>query len=43
LRGFTEPELAALVRDVTGVTPHIRHGSFWRLSATWSRAVVTLP
>ena len=43
LRGFTGPELAALVRDVTGITPHIRRGSFWRLSATWNRAAVKLP
>lgn len=43
LRGFTESELATLVRDVTGVTPRIRLGSFWRLSATWSKATVKLP
>jgi SAM-dependent methyltransferase len=40
LRGFTGPELSALVRDVTGVTPHLRHGAFWRLSATWSKTRV---
>lgn len=35
LRGFTAEELAALVRDATGVTPRIRRGVFWRLTATW--------
>jgi SAM-dependent methyltransferase len=37
LRGFTARELAALVQDVTGVTPRIRRGVFWRLSATWEK------
>lgn len=35
LRGFTPDELTRLVRDVTGVTPRVRRGVFWRLSATW--------
>lgn len=43
LRGFTGSELAALVRDVTGATPHIQRGSFWRLSATWSKGGVRVP
>ena len=34
-RGFTATELRDLVRGVTGVTPVIRRGVFWRLSATW--------
>jgi ubiquinone/menaquinone biosynthesis C-methylase UbiE len=34
-RGFTADELRDLVRGVTGVTPVIRRGLFWRLSATW--------
>lgn len=37
LRGFTVGELTTLVRDVTGVTPRVRSGAFWRLSATWRR------
>lgn len=35
-RGFTDDELRGLVREVTGVTPRIRRGMFWRLSATWA-------
>lgn len=35
-RGFTGGELRALVREVTGVTPVIRRGMFWRVSATWA-------
>lgn len=35
LRGFTPDELAHLVRDVTGITPRVRLGVFWRVSATW--------
>lgn len=35
-RGFTAEELRDLVREVTGVTPVIRRGMFWRLSATWA-------
>jgi SAM-dependent methyltransferase len=35
LRGFTVPELAALVRDSTGVTPRIFTGLFWRVGALW--------
>ena len=40
LRGFTGPELSAMVRDVTGVTPRLRQGAFWRLSVTWRKARV---
>ena len=36
LRGFTGEELQELVRHATGQLPHVRHGRFWRLSATWS-------
>jgi SAM-dependent methyltransferase len=36
-RGFTPGELGALVRDATGVTPRVRRGLFWRLTAAWSR------
>jgi 2-polyprenyl-3-methyl-5-hydroxy-6-metoxy-1,4-benzoquinol methylase len=35
LRGFTADELEALVIQATGITPLVRHGVFWRLSATW--------
>lgn len=35
LRGFQREELARLVRDVTGATPLVRPGLFWRLTATW--------
>ena len=35
LRGFTPNELAAIVRDVTGVTPTVRRGVFWRVTAEW--------
>lgn len=34
-RGFTVSELATLVREVTGVTPRMRRGAFWRVTATW--------
>ncbi len=34
-RGFTPRELRQLVTEVTGVTPTIRRGLFWRISATW--------
>jgi SAM-dependent methyltransferase len=34
-RGFTVPELEALVREATGATPVMRRGIFWRVSATW--------
>lgn len=34
-RGFTAGELGALIREVTGVTPEVRGGIFWRLTATW--------
>ncbi|MEX2178417.1 MAG: methyltransferase domain-containing protein [Gemmatimonadaceae bacterium] len=36
-RGFTMQELATLVRGVTGITPHVRGGVFWRLTATWEK------
>ncbi|HET9453868.1 MAG TPA: methyltransferase domain-containing protein [Gemmatimonadaceae bacterium] len=36
-RGFTADELRALVREVTGVTPVVRRGIFWRLAATWPK------
>lgn len=39
LRGFTAAELEALVVETTGVRPHVRHGVFWRLSATWHTSV----
>lgn len=42
LRGFTGAELRELVRDVTGVTPDVRRGMFWRLSATWPTGVGTI-
>ena len=35
LRGFTTAELRELTRSVTGVTPTMRRGMFWRVSATW--------
>lgn len=35
LRGFTERELATLVREATGAQPLIRRGRFWRVSAVW--------
>lgn len=35
-RGFTAGELRSLIREVTGVTPTVRGGVFWRLSATWT-------
>lgn len=35
-RGFTADELRALIREVTGVTPEVRRGMFWRLTATWA-------
>jgi SAM-dependent methyltransferase len=38
LRGFTAHELAAMVRDVTGSTPVVRRGAFWRVSVTWKCA-----
>lgn len=37
LRGFTGVELATLVRDVTGITPRVQRGAFWRVSATWRK------
>jgi hypothetical protein len=35
LRGFTVPELSSLVRDSTGVSPHMFTGMFWRIGAVW--------
>jgi ubiquinone/menaquinone biosynthesis C-methylase UbiE len=35
MRGFTESELAELVHAATGVTPIMRRGIFWRVSASW--------
>jgi ubiquinone/menaquinone biosynthesis C-methylase UbiE len=35
LRGFTAAELEALVLEATGVTPRVRRGAFWRLTAVW--------
>ena len=35
LRGFQAAELTQLVRDATGVTPTVRSGMFWRLTAVW--------
>jgi ubiquinone/menaquinone biosynthesis C-methylase UbiE len=35
LRGFTTGELARIVHDATGVTPIVRRGAFWRVSAAW--------
>jgi SAM-dependent methyltransferase len=37
LRGFTFTELAAMAFGVTGVTPTLQRGAFWRLSATWNK------
>ena len=36
LRGFTRPELAALVERATGRTASVRHALGWRVTATWS-------
>jgi SAM-dependent methyltransferase len=35
LRGFLPVELSELVRKATGVTPLVRSGAFWRLTARW--------
>ena len=37
LRGFTVTELDALVQQVTGATPLMRRGVFWRVSASWAK------
>lgn len=37
MRGFTAGELRDLVSQVTGVTPEIRSGLFWRLTAMWTK------
>lgn len=39
LRGFTADELNRLVIDATGVTPQVRAGRFWRLTATWRKSI----
>ena len=36
-RGFVPSELGALIRNVTGIVPHVRTGTFWRITATWSK------
>jgi 2-polyprenyl-3-methyl-5-hydroxy-6-metoxy-1,4-benzoquinol methylase len=35
LRGFQPSELESMVRSATGVTPTVRGGVFWRLTARW--------
>lgn len=35
LRGFERAELEQLVRDATGMTPIVRPGMFWRVTARW--------
>jgi SAM-dependent methyltransferase len=35
LRGFQRSELESLVRSATGVSPTVRGGGFWRLTARW--------
>lgn len=35
-RGFTGDELREMIRDVTGITPRVRPGAFWRVTATWN-------
>lgn len=35
LRGFEASELEALVRAATGMTPIVRAGMFWRVTARW--------
>jgi SAM-dependent methyltransferase len=38
MRGFTDAELAELVHSVTGATPIVRRGVFWRVTAAWKVA-----
>jgi ubiquinone/menaquinone biosynthesis C-methylase UbiE len=38
MRGFTTAELETLVRSVTGTTPVVRRGLFWRVTAAWKVA-----
>ena len=38
LRGFEPAELESLVQSATGVTPMVRRGAFWRLTARWGVA-----
>ena len=41
-RGFLPQELATMIQDVTGRTPRVRAGAFWRITATWrKRATAT--
>ena len=35
MRGFQPIELESLVRSATGVSPTVRGGAFWRLTARW--------
>jgi SAM-dependent methyltransferase len=35
LRGFDPAELESLVHEATGITPIVRRGAFWRLTARW--------
>jgi ubiquinone/menaquinone biosynthesis C-methylase UbiE len=35
MRGFQPSELESLVRLATGITPTVRRGAFWRLTARW--------
>lgn len=37
LRGFQPAELSEMIRRATGVTPIVRTGAFWRLTARWRR------
>lgn len=41
LRGFTAPELQALVRAATGCAPQVRHDLGWRLTASWAPRSLT--
>lgn len=38
LKGFTAPELAALIEQATGVRTPVRHRLGWRLTAQWAPA-----
>ena len=37
LRGFTAPELRALISRATGISPVVAHAPGWRVTAVWSR------
>lgn len=41
LRGFLPHELATMVESVTGQTPRIRAGAFWRVTATWRKRPIS--